>query len=315
MSSLAEAIATYLDQAAATQRLAPLSRAAYTRDLERFRTYCEQRGIERAAAVHTADVRAWVVDLHRHGLGGRSIQRALSAVRGLYRHLSRRRLADHNPAQGITAPKSPRRLPDTLDTDGAAQLMEIEGDDWLACRDRAMLELFYSSGLRLAELVALDLPALDLDNSLVTVTGKGGKVRQLPVGRYANAALRQWLAVRDTHTVRGKALTTGALFLSRRGQRINPRTVQSRLALHSRHGELGRHVHPHMLRHSFASHLLESSGDLRAVQELLGHANLSTTQIYTHLDFQRLAKVYDQSHPRANRRPASDLEFRGSTEE
>lgn len=306
--NLIRAIEIYLQHAAATQRLAPLSREAYRRDLCAFQHFCSARGLDQAAAVHAADVRAWVMALHRQGLGGRSIQRALSAVRGLYQYLSRQRQVDHNPAHGITAPKSPHRLPRLLDTDAAAQLMEIHGDGWLDRRDRAMVELFYSSGLRLAELVALDTDHLDLSEGLVTVLGKGARTRQVPVGRHARAALHQWLSVRQQGSRPIQAAATKALFLSRLGRRISPRTVQARLDRHSRHGELGQPVHPHMLRHSFASHLLESSGELRAVQELLGHANLATTQVYTHLDFQRLTAVYDQAHPRANRKHSREEE-------
>lgn len=298
MTALADAIAEYLEQAAASQRLAPLSRAAYARDLDELLRFCHHHQLDRPQALHSADIRSWIMQLHRQGRGGRSIQRALSAVRGLYRYLLRQRRVEHNPAQGVSAPRSPRRLPRTLDTDAAAQLMAVAGDDWLARRDRAMVELLYSSGLRLAELVSLDTTDLDLQERMVTVTGKGAKTRRLPVGRYADTALRAWLKVRPEML----AGDTKALFLSRRGARISPRTVQSRLARLGREGALGQHVHPHMLRHSFATHLLESSGDLRAVQELLGHANLTTTQVYTHLDFQHLASVYDRAHPRAGRR-------------
>jgi len=305
MDELSQAIDDYLHHAGTTGRLAPHSQRSYRRDLENFARYCARQQLTRPEAIHSKDVRSWVTALHRDGLGGRSIQRALSAVRGLYRHLGRLRRVDHNPALGIAAPRQPRRLPRVLDPDAAAQLMSIEGEDWLDHRDRAMLELLYSSGLRLAELVALDAHQLDLAEGLVTVQGKGGRMRQVPVGRHAREALRRWLRVRDQGPRPVAPGHEAALFLSSRGLRIHPRTVQSRLELRGRQGAVERRIHPHMLRHSFASHLLESSGDLRAVQDMLGHANLTTTQVYTHLDFQRLAAVYDQAHPRAERRSRS----------
>lgn len=225
----------------------------------------------------------------------------LSAVRGLYRYLNREGLCDHDPANGLAAPKGERRLPKTLDTDRALQLLEgAVDDDFLARRDQAMLELFYSSGLRLSELTSLDLDQLDLPAGLVQVHGKGSKTRVLPVGRKAREALEKWLALRGI-----SAPQDNAVFVSQQGRRLGPRAIQLRVqAAGSR--ELGQNLHPHMLRHSFASHLLESSQDLRAVQEMLGHADIATTQIYTHLDFQHLASVYDSAHPRAKRSKDSD---------
>ncbi len=289
----------YLDQLRDERRLSPHTVSGYGRDLNKFLDLCTQQGISDGDAVCSADVRAWVAQLRRHGLDGRSVQRALSALRGLFGFRRRSGLGDNDPTRGIRAPKSERKLPRALDADSAKQLLDTpsDDDDWLAQRDQAMLELFYSSGLRLAELVALDIGDLDRHEGLVTVTGKGKKTRQVPVGRLALAAIDTWLQQR--------ALLNpdhNALFLSRRGDRLSPRSVQARLARQAQARGLGQHLHPHMLRHSFASHLLESSGDLRAVQELLGHANLSTTQVYTHLDFQHLAKVYDSAHPRASRR-------------
>ena len=204
----------------------------------------------------------------------------------------------HNPVLGVSAPRSPRRLPQALSPDEATRLVTITADDAWALRDRALLELLYSCGLRLGELVALDLAALDLAQALATVTGKGRKQRIVPIGKPAIAALRAWLAVRAEVAAANEA----AVFIGANGRRMAGRAVQARVQYWARRQGLARPVHPHMLRHSFASHLLESSGDLRAVQELLGHANLSTTQIYTHLDYQHLAKVYDQAHPRARRR-------------
>src|SRR5690606_22346684 len=198
--------------------------------------------------------------------------------------------------------KSPKPLPKTLDTDQVGQLLNVPGDTWINLRDLAMLELFYSSGLRLSELTGLDLADIDLHNGSVRVTGKGNKTRDLPVGRYACNAIRQWLKVRSQESTScASPKDSNALFISKQGKRIHPRTVQQRLQFHSTQQGMHGPVNPHMLRHSFASHMLESSSDLRAVQELLGHANISTTQVYTHLDFQHLAKIYDKAHPRAQR--------------
>ena len=243
-------------------------------------------------------MRAFAAAQHRKGLGGRSIQRRLSALRGLFRHLQKLGVVEANPAHDITAPKSPRRLPRSLDADRVGGLLEIRDDDPLALRDRAIFELIYSSGLRVSEAVSIDHRDIDLSDAVVEVVGKGSKARRVPVGRYAVEAIRRWLAVRATLAAEDEK----ALFVSRRGRRLSPRSVQSRLDQWARRQGLDTHVHPHMLRHSFASHLLESSGDLRAVQELLGHADISTTQVYTHLDFQHLAKVYDQAHPRARKK-------------
>lgn len=281
------------------RRLSPHTVAGYRRDLDDFCAFCAERGIAAPAAVANADIRMWVARL-RHHLGGRSVQRALSALRSFYKYLLRERLVAHNPTTGISAPKSPRRLPRTLDIDQTQQLLETpsrEDDEFLALRDQAIMELFYSSGLRLGELVALDTGTIDFAQGQVEVLGKGGKTRIVPVGGVALRAIQAWLRVRDSVGPQDTAL-----FISRRGSRISPRSVQLRLARQSLQRGAGQHVHPHMLRHSFASHLLESSGELRSVQELLGHANLSTTQIYTHLDFQHLSKIYDAAHPRATRR-------------
>jgi integrase/recombinase XerC len=243
--------------------------------------------------------------VHREGLSGTSIQRLLSALRAFFDFLLREQRVADNPAIGIRAPKSPRRLPGTLDPDAVAQLLdgaETDADPFLAARDRAMFELLYSSGLRLAELVSLDLVAIDLRAAEVTVTGKGRKTRQVPVGSKALAAIGDWLPHRALALA---GSDEGALFVSARGARITPRAVQQRLARAGIVKGVAQHLHPHLLRHSFATHLLESSGDLRAVQELLGHADIATTQVYTHLDFQHLAQVYDQAHPRARARKGS----------
>jgi integrase/recombinase XerC len=277
-----------------TRQLSEHTVSGYQRELTRFAEYCQQQNIDNPQQVHTAHVRQWIAQLHRQGLAGTSLQRTLSALRSFYKYCNRYFGDKHNPALGVQAPKSPRKLPKALDTDRMQQLLSIEGDDWITLRDRAILELFYSSGLRLSELVNLDIVDIDLRDASLSTTGKGRKTRHLPIGRFAVKALSEWLQVRDD----GKP-QNNAVFISRQGRRINPRSVQARLKKYSQQQGLGQNVHPHMLRHSFASHMLESSSDLRAVQELLGHVNISTTQVYTHLDFQHLAKVYDAAHPRA----------------
>lgn len=269
--------------------------ANYRRDLAALADYCERA--EKAAwrELTSHDVRAFAAACHRRGLAPRSIQRRLSAVRGFFRFLIREKVLTKNPAADVSAPKAGRRLPDTLDADRMARLLELPGDDPLTVRDRAMLELLYSSGLRLAELVALDIGDVDDADATVTVIGKGAKTRIVPVGRQALAAIAEWRRVR----ARVADLEEQALFVSRRGNRLAARSVQERVVYWARRQGMDRNVHAHLFRHSFASHLLESSGDLRAVQELLGHADVSTTQIYTHLDFQHLAQIYDRTHPRA----------------
>ena len=280
------------------RRLSEHTQRAYRRDLNQVIGFCDAQGIAQWRAVDEHAVRAFVAWRHRNGLGGRSLQRELSALRSFFDYLIEAGAATHNPARAVRAPKSARRLPKTLDVDQTARLVDIPGDDDLSVRDRAMLELFYSSGLRLSELVDLDVGDLDLREAMVRVTGKGRKTRDVPVGRFALGALREWLARRGALAAAGQP----ALFLSRRGERISRRSVQARLRQWARRQGIDVSVHPHMLRHSFASHLLESSGDLRAVQELLGHADIATTQVYTHLDFQHLSTVYDRAHPRARKK-------------
>ncbi|MDX9768000.1 MAG: tyrosine recombinase XerC [Ectothiorhodospiraceae bacterium] len=290
----------YLAHLRDERRYSPHTLDAYARDLAQF-VATLTRGADTDpdwSRVSAHDIRAVSAARHRAGMDGRSIQRLLSAVRGFYRFLMREGVAASNPATDIRAPKTARRLPSVLDVDQVGRLLERAGDDPLLLRDRAMLELMYSSGLRLSELTGLDLDRLDLDAGMVRVFGKGRKTRDLPVGAKARAALAAWLKTRPTLA----APDCTALFVNRRGGRLSSRSVQQRLARQALAQGLDRHVHPHMLRHSFASHLLESSGDLRAVQELLGHANIGTTQIYTHLDYQHLAKVYDAAHPRAKRK-------------
>jgi integrase/recombinase XerC len=280
------------------RRLSPLTLTHYRRDLSQCVTYCQEAGIAEWEGLTPAEVRGWVSALHRRGLSGKSIQRALSALRTLFRYLLREKVVTSNPASGVSAPRSTRRLPRTLTTDQATRLVTLEARDPLATRDRALLELLYSSGLRLSELVGLNLSELDLSAGIVRVTGKGRKVRDVPVGAKARDALHQWLMVRASWTPPDEP----AVFVSPHGRRLGGRAVQARLQRWAKRQEMGVPVHPHMLRHSFASHVLESSGDLRAVQEMLGHANISTTQIYTHLDFQHLAGVYDKAHPRARKK-------------
>jgi integrase/recombinase XerC len=281
----------------AHQRLAsPHTLAAYRRDLTAL---ARLAGDNSLVTLQQPQLRRFLMQLHGRDLSPRSLARMLSAWRSYYRWLARRRAVLQNPCDGIKAPKRSRGLPKVLSTDQAAALLDAAGDEELDTRDKAMFELFYSSGLRLAELAGLDAAAAgDLVEHEVTVTGKRGKTRTVPVGSQAIAALRAWLAQRSAMADAGEP----ALFVSRRGTRLTPRSIERRLEKWALRCGLGVHVHPHMLRHSFASHVLQSSGDLRAVQEMLGHASIASTQVYTHLDFQALAKVYDAAHPRARKK-------------
>jgi integrase/recombinase XerC len=243
-------------------------------------------------------IRRFIAQLHSKGLGGRSLARMLSAWRGFFTYLMRDHGLTGNPCAGLRAPKSPKSLPQALSPDEAARLVDLPADTAEAIRDKAMFELLYSSGLRLAELVNLDPAQLDLSAGEVRVTGKGNKTRIVPLGRFAITALQAWLTVRDQLAKAGET----ALFVGQRGQRISPRVVQLRLQQWGVRQGITSNVHPHLLRHSFATHVLQSSGDLRAVQEMLGHASISTTQVYTHLDFQYLSKIYDAAHPRAKKK-------------
>jgi integrase/recombinase XerC len=305
------------------RRLSPHTDRNYARDLAALQKFCDREGVLEWSALDAQHVRRFAAYSHKGGLAPRSIQRRLSAIRSFFAFLLREAAAETartamarprtargagrrasarvtvNPAAEVRAPKSARRLPQTLDADQMARLLQLPpGGDRLSARDRALMELLYSSGLRLAELVGLDVSSLDLKDGVVHVLGKGRKARIVPVGRMALRALRSWLPERaalarpDEH----------ALFVGRNGVRLGPRAVQARVAFWARRQGLGVHVHPHLFRHSFASHLLESGGELRGVQELLGHADISTTQIYTHLDFQHLARIYDAAHPRARRK-------------
>lgn len=283
---------------ATLNHLSPLTREAYQRDLVQLLKFCIENGITAWNILDGRQLGSFIASRHRKGIGGKSLQRNLSAIRAFYRYLIKLELVSRNPAQGITTPKTSKRLPRTLDVDQTGQLVGISATDPLALRDRAILELIYSSGLRLSELTGLDLSSVDMPDAVVTVTGKGNKTRKVPIGKLAIQALQRWLAVRQEYAIEGEP----ALFVSQRGVRISPRSVQLRLQQWAIRQGLATRVNPHMLRHSFATHMLESSGDLRAVQELLGHADISTTQIYTHLDFQHLARVYDKSHPRAKKK-------------
>ena len=294
----AAAVDAWLAELAEQRRQSPHTVAGYRRDLAKL---LELAGDTPLAALQVHHVRRFVARLHAQGLSGRSLGRALSAWRGFFNWLGRDDAVRANPCEGVRPPKSPKHLPNALSVDEAAKLLDAadEADPLLAARDAAMFELCYSSGLRLAELAALDLAALDsaLHEGEIRVLGKRGKARIVPVGGKARAALAAWAAVRGEMAAGDER----ALFVSRRGRRISHRMIQVRLEHLALRLGLARHVHPHMLRHSFASHVLQSSGDLRAVQEMLGHASIASTQVYTHLDFQHLAKVYDLAHPRAKR--------------
>ena len=285
----------FCDELALGRGYSPHTLQAYRRDLERFAAHFDVPAQQDWDAITPAQVRTFAARLHAQGLGPRAIARLLCAVRSFYRHLQRHGRSTHDPADGVRAPRAPKALPRTLDVGVTQHLLERPARGPLALRDRAMFELLYSSGLRVAELCQIDLTDLDPTAGTLRVLGKGRKARVVPVGRTALAAIGAW------HRQRAQLARAdcAALFVSKRGTRITARAVQLRLAASGRAAGLAQPVHPHMLRHSCASHLLESSGDLRAVQELLGHASISTTQIYTHLDFQHLARVYAASHPRS----------------
>ncbi len=282
------------------KRCSPHTLSNYRRDLRGMLDYCQSAGVTDWAALDVSHVRAWLAARHRQGASASSLARGLSSLRSFLRYLVREAVLEKNVALGVQAPKVRRKLPEPLDVDEMSRLLTASGDpdDPVIARDNAMLELMYSAGLRLAELVSLDVGQVDLRDGSVAVVGKGNKTRVVPVGRYAREALRAWQKRRGQLAREGES----ALFVGQRGARISPSVVQQ--AFRRRGIEQGIHsrVHPHKLRHAFASHLLESSGDLRAVQELLGHADISTTQIYTHLDFQHLAEVYDRAHPRARKK-------------
>ena len=294
----------YLDQFIQTLRsekyYSPHTCSNYRRDLQRFQAYLEEHAIVDWPGVGYNDVSGFAAQRHRQGRKSRTIARELSSIRSFYQFLIRCSVVAKNPALEVSAPKSDKPLPKTCDPESLEQLLRVTDDhDELLLRDIAIFELIYSSGLRLAELVGIDLDDIDLTQQQLVVTGKGNKTRHLPVGSKAASAVQRWLAVRPNYC---RDSAQKALFLSKPGNRISARNVQSRLNHLIQRQGLGQQISPHVLRHSFATHLLESSSDLRAVQELLGHANIATTQIYTHLDFQHLANVYDAAHPRARRK-------------
>jgi integrase/recombinase XerC len=284
----------YLNHITFERGLSKLTQNNYARDIKLLLDASHEISIP-LDALKPANIRGLIAKLHGRGLGGKSIARMLSSWRGFFDYLVKQHNFSSNPCIGMRAPKSAKTLPQALSADQAVQLVDIKEDDLLSLRDHAILELFYSSGLRLAELVGLDFNTLDLANGTISVTGKGNKTRIVPVGSHAITAIQTWLSVRTTIAKPDQ----NALFITKQGNRITPRAIQYRLKEWAIKQGINSDVHPHMLRHSFATHVLQSSGDLRAVQEMLGHANISTTQVYTHLDFQHLSKVYDQAHPRA----------------
>jgi len=285
----------YLDHLTHERRLSANTVQSYTRDIAALLALASETPL---SALQAHDVRRYAAQLHGGGLGAKSIARMLSAWRGFYRYLARDHGQGDNPCLGIRAPKSAKRLPHALSPDEAGRLLDVEPEGALKVRDKAMFELFYSSGLRLSELTGLAPADVNYAEGTVRVTGKGSKTRIVPVGAHAIAALAAWMTAR----AQIPRLAPDALFVNRTGQRLTPRSVQQRLKGWAARQGVSTTIHPHVLRHSFASHVLQSSGDLRAVQEMLGHASISTTQVYTHLDFQHLAKVYDAAHPRARRK-------------
>lgn len=300
---LDKAVDAFLQQIAVERQVSAHTASAYRRDLDKLCRYAAKQSLASTRDLQSPQLRHCLALLHKGGLSSRSLQRWLSACRSFFNFALDKGWMDNDPSAGIQAPKSEHHLPKTLDADQVGQLLEasgttFNGNTFIELRDRAMLELMYSCGLRLSEMVSLDIKALDLADAELRVSGKGNKARLLPIGRLAVGALKAWLPIRrDCPRAVGDAL-----FISQRGTRLQARAVQKRFAKIGIIQGVDTPLHPHMLRHSFASHMLESSGDLRAVQELLGHANISTTQIYTHLDFQHLAKTYDSAHPRARRK-------------
>ncbi len=289
-------VEAYLGHLAVERRLSTHTVENYRRDLQSLTAWMSGEDIAEFRDLRGEQIRGYIAGEHRRRLSPKSLQRRLSALRSFFRHLLERGELSGNPAQGLRAPKAPRKLPQVLDADEMTRLVEVPAEGTLGRRDRAMLELFYSSGLRLSELCNLRWRELDLADGLVRVDGKGGKTRMVPVGSHAREALHEWRA-------ESAAAIDAPVFPGRGGMPISSRAVQLRLHRLAQQQGIWKRVYPHLIRHSFASHVLESSGDLRGVQELLGHADIATTQIYTHLDFQHLAKVYDAAHPRARRKP------------
>jgi integrase/recombinase XerC len=291
-------IAKFIAHLEYERRLSVQTRKHYRRDLEALHSFCEKSGVERWRDLDSEHIRSFSAASFRRGLSAKSIQRRLSAARSFFRYLLREKHVKINPVVSVSAPKSGKRLPGNLDADRMARLLEIPGDGAIVDRDRAILELLYSSGLRLSELTDLDIGDIDMQDATVRVTGKGNKDRIVPVGGQALNALRQWHKSRSEFAPADEP----ALFVSNRGTRLSARSVQARVKHWAKRQGIDSNVYPHLFRHSFATHLLESSHDLRGVQELLGHANISTTQVYTHLDFQHLAQIYDKTHPRARKK-------------
>lgn len=290
-------ISNYLDVLSVERRLSKNTIKAYRQDMSKLVSFCDSRGLMLWHGLSNHSVRLFSASLNANGMHAKSIQRILSAGRGLSAYLIQKGELKTNPFDDVRAPKPEKRLPKTLSVDQVTSLVEINVNDPLSYRDKAILELLYSSGLRVSELSSLDLNDLNLPEKMLRVMGKGNKMRDLPIGRHADQAIRNWLMQRNTLPLKDYQ----AVFVSKHGNRISVRNIQARVKLWAAKQGIEISVSPHMLRHSFASHLLESSGELRSVQELLGHANISTTQIYTHLDFQHLAQVYDDAHPRAKK--------------
>ena len=291
----------YLQYLRTIKHYSPATLDSYQRDIQGFLDFLAgEQEIEDCANADIHHVRAFIAKRHRQGLAGSSMQRLLSSVRGFYKFLLKNNYINANPAVDVRAPKGEKKLPKVMDVDQVDRLLSGTASSPLEMRDHAMMELMYSSGLRLSELVNLNLEDIEMHAAQVRVLGKGNKTRYLPIGQQAREALASWLELRDRVAQQDER----GVFVNNRGSRLSQRAVQKRMREQAQRTQLGVHVHPHMLRHSFASHLLESSGDLRSVQELLGHANISTTQVYTQLDFQHLAKVYDKAHPRARKTPS-----------
>ena len=299
MSELEETVNQYLSVLEKERRLSSNTINAYRRDLAHLLVFLEKSGIRRWVDVDNKSARSFPARLHQQGISGKSIQRVLSGCRSYFEYLLKAGAVPLNPFVGVSAPKSPQKLPKTLSVDELSALLAKHDGSIISTRDHAMMELFYSSGIRLSELGGLDFDAINYSQGEIMVRGKGNKQRIVPVGSKAQVAVNGWLKKRDQLAKSNEK----ALFVNNQGGRISVRGIQYRLELWAKKNGLGRQLHPHMLRHSFASHVLESSGDLRAVQEMLGHSDISTTQIYTHLDFQHLAKVYDKTHPRARKPP------------
>jgi integrase/recombinase XerC len=280
------------------KRYSPHTLSNYQRDIRGFIQYCTDNDVTTWQGIDSQRIRDYVARLHRQGKAGKSLQRLLSSLRSLFRYLLKQQKLRSNPASGIRAPKTVKKLPEVLTPDALDHLLNIESNDADAVRDRAILELFYGCGLRLSELTGLDINKINWSDHTLDILGKGNKQRRVPFGEKAKVALQAWLKERALHVAEKET----AVFINKKGTRISTRAVELQLKKRAQEKGMFQRVYPHLLRHSFASHILESSGDLRAVQELLGHANLSTTQIYTHVDFQHLANVYDAAHPRARKK-------------